>query len=134
MLQPIPDNIQAESQDKIAKVLVTLLAVEDEFDRQKEHVWIVGFNTRMVIKYVDLVSLGTLDTSLVHPREVFRNAIHHGVAAIIMGHNHPSGDLTPSHQDLLVTDRIKKAGEILGIQVHDHLIVNEAGKFYSILH
>lgn len=70
------------------------------------------------------ITVGTLDSSLVHPREVFRPAILLNGASIIVAHNHPSGELTPSPEDRSVCDRLKKAGEILGIQVLDSIIVN----------
>ena len=72
------------------------------------------------------VTVGTLGASLVHPREVFRSAIILNAAAIIIAHNHPSGDLTPSRQDRDNYDRLKRAGEIVGIQVLDSVIVSDS--------
>jgi DNA repair protein RadC len=69
------------------------------------------------------ITVGTLDASLVHPREVFRAAIRDAASSILLLHNHPSGDPTPSRQDREVTDRLKRSGEVLGIQVIDHIIV-----------
>lgn len=70
-----------------------------------------------------IVTVGTLDASLVHPREVFKPAIAASAASILLVHNHPSGDPTPSRQDRDVTQSLKKCGEILGIQVIDHIIL-----------
>lgn len=75
----------------------------------------------------ELVSQGTLTASLVHPREVFRPALRASAAALILVHNHPSGDPTPSAEDRAVTSRLARAGEILGIRVLDHVIVAERG-------
>ena len=75
----------------------------------------------------ELVSVGTLDTSLVHPREVFEPAIQHIASHIILAHNHPSGGLEPSEQDLVVTRRLAEAGRILGIEILDHVIVTTDG-------
>ena len=72
------------------------------------------------------VTTGTLDASLVHPREFFRPAIIHNAASIMMAHNHPSGDCTPSKEDWTVYKRLKAAGEILGIDVIDSIIVGES--------
>ena len=72
-----------------------------------------------------LVTRGTLDASLVHPREVFRPAINDAAASIILVHNHPSGDPTASAEDRAVTSQLKRAGEIVGIEVLDHVIVGE---------
>src|SRR5262245_14204136 len=75
----------------------------------------------------EMVSLGTLTASLVHPREVFRPALRASAAALILVHNHPSGDPTPSSEDRVVTERLVRAGEILGVRVLDHVVVAERG-------
>lgn len=71
------------------------------------------------------IAVGTLDAALVHPREVFRAAIILNASSLIIAHNHPSGDLTPSRQDCDVYERLKRAGELLGIQVLDSVIVSD---------
>lgn len=76
---------------------------------------------------LEVVSQGTLTASLVHPREVFRPALREPAAALVLVHNHPSGDPTPSPEDREVTQRLARAGEILGVQVLDHVIVAERG-------
>jgi DNA repair protein RadC len=75
----------------------------------------------------EMVSQGTLTASLVHPREVFRPALRASAAAVILVHNHPSGDPAPSAEDRVVTERLARAGEILGIRVLDHLVIAERG-------
>ncbi len=82
-----------------------------------------------VIKIVD-VSVGSLNSSIVHPREVFSEAIKYGSNSIIFVHNHPSGDPTPSTEDIQTTQRLENAGNILGIKVLDHIIVGD-GRFVS---
>lgn len=116
-----------------AGVFRAILATDSEIDQDKEHFWIIGVNAKNAIKFIDLVSLGTLTASLIAPREVFRLAVNRGVASIICGHNHPSGDPTPSRDDIAVTERLKKAGEILGIQVLDHVIIGNAGGPFASL-
>jgi DNA repair protein RadC len=74
-----------------------------------------------------LVTRGTLTASLVHPREVFRSAVREAAAALVLVHNHPSGDPSPSREDREVTERLSRAGEILGVRVVDHVIVAERG-------
>ncbi len=76
------------------------------------------------------VSQGTLNASLVHPREVFRSAVREAAAALVLVHNHPSGDPTPSREDLEITDRLVEAGGVLGIRVLDHVVIAD-GRFYS---
>jgi DNA repair protein RadC len=88
---------------------------------------ILILNTKNKIVAVHEVSRGTLDTSMVHPREVFKPAVLHNAAAIICFHNHPSGDPTPSEIDIKTTKRLSEAGEILGIQILDHIIVGDEG-------
>ena len=116
----------------VAKVLSSILEMESKVDRDKEHFWIIGLNAMNVIKFIDLVSLGTLTSSLVHPREVFRVAVSRGgIAGIIAVHNHPSGDPAPSREDIGVTERLKKAGDILGVQVLDHVVIGDGETFVS---
>ena len=78
------------------------------------------------------VSVGCLTASLVHPREVFKPAILSGSAALVIAHNHPSGDPEPSAEDLALTRRLAAAGSVLGIEVLDHLVIGEAGRFVSL--
>ena len=104
-------------------VLSKVLNSENEVDRMKEHFWVIGLSTRNAIQYIDLVSLGTLNASLVHPREVFRFSILKAVSSIILSHNHPSGDSEPSEEDLRITKRLVEAGKIIGIEVLDHLVI-----------
>ncbi len=78
------------------------------------------------------VSVGCLTSSLVHPREVFKPAILAGSAALLLAHNHPSGDPEPSADDIALTRRLIAAGQLLGIEVLDHLILGEAGRFVSL--
>ncbi|MBI3925804.1 MAG: DNA repair protein RadC [Armatimonadetes bacterium] len=77
------------------------------------------------------ISIGTLTASLVHPREVFRPALECSAASLVVAHNHPSGDSTPSREDLSLTRRLKRAGDILGIELLDHLIIGR-GEFVSL--
>ena len=79
-----------------------------------------------------IVTSGILNRTLVHPREIFREAIRKNAAAIIAGHNHPSGTVEPSAEDRLITKRLKEAGEIIGIQLVDHIIISKQG-YYSFL-
>ena len=104
-----------------------LLLAEDKIDQDKEHFWVFHLDNRNRIKLIDLVSLGILNSSIVHPRETFRRAVIEGSAQIIIAHNHPSGEATPSEDDLTVTKRLVKAGEILGIELIDHLIITLTG-------
>jgi DNA repair protein RadC len=96
-------------------------------DAAQEHFYVLLLDGRHRVLGDELVSLGTLTASLVHPREVFRPALRAGAAALILVHNHPSGDPEPSPEDRVVTKRLSRAGELLGIPVLDHVIVAERG-------
>jgi DNA repair protein RadC len=90
-----------------------------------ENFCVIHLNTRRRVTGWQVMSTGTLDTILVHPREVFRSAVIGGAAAIILLHNHPSGDPTPSEADVKVTRDLIRAGQIIKIEVLDHLIVGD---------
>jgi DNA repair protein RadC len=93
--------------------------------RGVEHFGVILLDTKHRVLRVTLLSVGTLDTSIVHPREVFREATRGGAAAIVVFHNHPSGDPTPSEDDVALTWRLVRAGELMGITVLDHVILAE---------
>ncbi len=124
------ENVRRRLSDPkaVAEVFREILAAEDELDRDKEHFWGVGLDRKNGIKYIDLVSLGTLGHTVVHPRETFRPAIRMGgINAILCAHNHPSNDTTPSGEDIRLTEILKKAGEVVGIELLDHVIVGANG-------
>ncbi|MDE2490718.1 MAG: DNA repair protein RadC, partial [Elusimicrobia bacterium] len=96
---------------------------------RKEHFAILCLNARRQLVHQEVVSIGTLSASLVHPREVFAPAITHAAAAVVAAHNHPSGDPTPSAEDRDATRRLQRAGELLGIPLADHVVVSATGFF-----
>jgi len=102
--------------------IATLLREENRA-YEVEHFQVVLLNTRRKLIRVDQVSQGTLDTILVHAREVFRSAISASASAIVLAHNHPSGDPTPSEADIKVTRDLIRAGQVLKIEVLDHVIL-----------
>jgi DNA repair protein RadC len=108
---------------------VGLLA--DIKDRRKEHFVAIFLNARNQIICREEVSIGSLNASLVHPREVFMPAVGSAAASVILAHNHPSGDVTPSREDIELTRRMVQAGEIMGIEVLDHIIIG-AERFLSM--
>jgi DNA repair protein RadC len=101
-----------------------------EADRE---LFVIAFLTiRYRVLGLHTVSVGCLSSSLVHPREVFKPAILAGSSAVLLAHNHPSGDPEPSAEDLALTRRLAAAGTILGIEVLDHLVLGEEGRFVSL--
>jgi len=110
----------------IFEILSSILKKEDKIDQDKEHFWVFHLDVRNRIKVLEIISLGLLNASLVHPREVFTRAVAERAAQIIIAHNHPSGDPTPSEDDIVLTKRLAKAGEILGIEIIDHIIITQS--------
>jgi DNA repair protein RadC len=121
------DQFQAKKNSLIS------LTTPDEVYRQikerlindnKEHFFVISLDSRNRIIGIDPISTGTLTASLVHPRETFESAIKRHAAQIIVAHNHPSGSLEPSEDDIKITKRLIEAGKIMGIEVLDHLIIS----------
>jgi DNA repair protein RadC len=99
--------------------------VADMRNLSKEHLRGIYLNSHYKVIHDEVISIGTLDSSLVHPREVFKPALEYSAAAVILVHNHPSGIATPNQADILVTKQITEAGKILGIDLIDHVIVTK---------
>jgi len=106
------------------------LVMEEMRHYQREHFRILLLDTKNKVLGLEEISIGSLNTSLVHPREVFRPAIRKACASVILLHNHPSGDPEPSREDLEVTRRLCEGGRLLGIEVLDHLVIGD-GRFVS---
>ena len=103
--------------------------IGDDLDREVFGILLV--NTRNRVTAMHIVSVGTLSGAFVHPREVFKAAILGNAAAIILFHNHPSGDPDPSREDRELTRRLIDAGRILGIDVLDHVVLGDEGRYFS---
>ncbi|MBC3898514.1 DNA repair protein RadC [Acetobacterium malicum] len=101
-------------------------------DLDREQVIVCCLDNKNQPVSINVVSVGTLNSSLVHPREVFKTAILSNAASIILFHNHPSGDPEPSQEDINITTRIKDAGGILGIELLDHIIIGSNDTFLSL--
>jgi DNA repair protein RadC len=114
------------SPEDVARLLMPELR-----DETKEHFKSVLLDVKNRVLRVLTVSVGTLDSSLVHPREVFKEAITASAAGVIVAHNHPSGDPTPSAEDRAITKRLVEAGRILGVELLDHLVIGD-GRWISM--
>ena len=118
-------------QDKQAALILSPREVWEQLKdirtNKKEHFVVVFLNTQNQEIVRETVSVGTLNASLIHPREVFEPAVKHLAAHVILAHNHPSGSLDPSEEDLSVTKRLVDSGRLLGIEVLDHIIVTASG-------
>lgn len=112
---------QMDSSANVAKILHEYLDGSD-----REHFVVLLLNCKNKVIGINTVSTGSLTSSLAHPREVFKAAILGNAAAVILGHNHPSGDPTPSSDDVNLTKRLCECGELLGIKVLDHIVLGES--------
>lgn len=111
--------------------MVRLLQELGQVPQSREAFCVLALDGRHNLIGVQVVSVGTLTTSLVHPREVFKFAIVSGAAAVVVVHNHPSGDSTPSKQDREVTRRLVECGKLIGIPLLDHVVVGDPGDVHS---
>ena len=91
----------------------------------REHFWALALNTKNQLLKIIEVSIGSLNASIVHPRELFKEAVRISAASVVVVHNHPSGDPTPSGADIQLTRRLVKAGDVLGIEVLDHVVIGD---------
>ncbi len=107
-----------EGPEDVARYASPLLRFE-----QKEHFLVMLLDVRNRVLAMPTISIGSLTASVAHPREIFREAIRHSAANMILIHNHPSGDPTPSREDVQITKQMMKAGELMGIPVLDHVII-----------
>lgn len=100
----------------------------------RENMVVIMLNTKYKVIGINTAHIGSLDSTIIHPREIFKPAILSNAAAIVIAHNHPSGDAIPSRQDVEVTEKIKDAGEMIGIELLDHIIIGnkDTMDFYSM--
>ena len=117
---------QIRNAEGAAATLAAYLAEED-----REHFVVLLLNSKNRLIGINTVSIGSLTSSLAHPREVFKPAILANAAAIIVAHNHPSGEPTPSQEDIEITKRLHAAAELLGIRLLDHIVLGDNGRWYS---
>ena len=117
--------IAAESPDTMCQSADIARRLEQWSAKPKEHFMSVMLNTRNQVLAVEVVAVGTLSQCLTHPREVFRSAIALNAASVVVAHNHPSGNTEPSQNDIELTKRLVNAGEVIGIEVLDHLILSD---------
>jgi DNA repair protein RadC len=114
---------------KIAGAADVLRLLADIAARQQEHFVCISLNGAHEVIEKRIVTVGLLDKSQVHPREVFADVLTDRAAAVILAHNHPSGDLKPSNSDLKIHEQLSEAGKILGIRILDHIIITKKGYF-----
>ena len=118
------EKIKILNSDDVYGVMQKILLREEKIDQNREHFWVIGLENNNRILFIELISLGTVNASLVEPMEVFSLALQKRAVKIMLCHNHPSGDLQPSIADKDVTDRLIQVGLIVKTPVIDHLIIS----------
>jgi DNA repair protein RadC len=118
-------KIKLLNSSDIYHIMQQVLLRENKIDRNKEHFWTIGLDLSNRVLYVELISLGTSRSVQVEPMQVYRVAILKGAVKIVLIHNHPSTELQASKADIDLTDRLIQVGNIIGIEVTDHLIISE---------
>ena len=124
---PLGPRPQITTGSDVATLIAPLLAA-----KVVEHFGVLSLDTKRRVIGWDVVSIGTLDATLVHPREVYLTAVLHQASAIVVAHNHPSGDPEPSDDDIQIAGRLKRCGELLGIALLDALVIGDGGRFCSL--
>lgn len=119
------EKIRIVNSEDIYGVMQRILLRENKIERNKEHFWIIGLAQNGRILYIELISIGTINSAPADPMEVFSIALQKRTVKIILVHNHPSGNIKPSEEDKDITDRLIQVGNIINIKVLDHLIITE---------
>jgi DNA repair protein RadC len=123
-------NVRLANSQEAQALIQNLILTKGQPDREQFVVALLNAKNEMI--GLNIVSVGALSSAPVHPREVLKPAILANAAAMILAHNHPSNDLEPSPDDIAITNKIIRAAEIIGIQVHEHLIINmDDDRYYS---
>jgi len=125
-------KVKVTASHEVYKIMQDILLRENKLRRKQEYFWTIGLSTANRIEYIELVALGKINTVSVRPVELFSFAVQKRCDKLIMVHNHPSGQLTVSESDKDLTERIKKAGDIMEIAIIDHLIITETD-YYSFM-
>ena len=124
---PYGREANIDSPEKVVNMVRRILK-----DADREHLLVISVDTKSKPVCLEIVGIGSLSVLYVEAREIFKHAILSNASGIIMVHNHPSGDVTPSPDDFKITKRIKKAGDLLGINLLDHIIVGDEEDFFSL--
>jgi len=130
LLLMVKEEAQKQKVNRITSACDVFTLLNEYSNKEKEYFLLITLDGGSKVIQTRVIHIGTLNQSLVHPREVFYSAIKDKAAAIIIAHNHPSGQLFPSRADKQVTTRLKEAGKLIGIDIVDHIILTSEG-YYS---
>jgi DNA repair protein RadC len=130
LLLMVKEEAHRQTIDRITSAQNVYTLLHEYSTKEKEHFLLITLDGASKIIKKRVIHIGTLNQSLVHPREIFKPAITDGSAGIIIAHNHPSGTLSASRSDIQITDRLKEVAKLVGIELLDHVIISEQG-YYS---
>lgn len=130
LLSMVREKAQSYNVNRITSASDVYIALAEYSCKNQEHFMLITLDGASKVIEKRVIFIGTLNQSLVHPREIFRPAILDNAAGIIIAHNHPSGTLEPSHADIQVTTRLKEVAKLIGIELLDHVIISKNG-YYS---
>lgn len=130
---PKDENIRIANTEDIARIMCKILLRQNRLRRKKEYFWTVGLSNSNDIEYIELIAVGTLNKVILDPVDIFNFAVAKKCKKLILVHNHPSGDLTPSVEDVNLTKTIILGANTLKIKLLDHIIISETGAHNSII-
>jgi len=128
---PKDEDIHIANSKDIARIMRKILLRQNRLHRKKEYFWAIGLSNANDIEYIELIAIGTLNSVNVDPVDIFSFAVSKKCKKLILCHNHPSGNMTPSKNDLMLTYKLMQGGKLLNIKVLDHIIICESKKYYS---
>lgn len=126
-LYHIPQNVQSPEMG-----FATIMGIMNLEQEAQEVFGVLAMNTKYKVIGFDIIHRGDLNSSIIHPREIFKALLLRSAASFICFHNHPSGDPAPSREDIEVTHRLEEVGKLMGIQLMDHIITGDEGRFTSL--
>jgi len=129
---PKDEDIHIANSDDIARIMRRVLLRQNRLHRKKEYFWTIGLSTNNDIEYIELLTIGVLNQNNLDPVEVFNFAVSKKCKKIIICHNHPSGNMSPSIADIKLTNKIKQGAKVLNIELLDHIIICEEEEYYSM--
>ncbi|GAA3515319.1 hypothetical protein GCM10022393_31630 [Aquimarina addita] len=129
---PKDENVRIANSEDIARIMRKILLRQNRLHRKKEYFWTIGLSTTNDIEYIELLTIGTLNQNSLDPVEVFNFAVSKKCKKLILCHNHPSGDVTPSKSDKMLTEKIHKGAVTLNINLLDHIIICDSEEYYSM--
>jgi len=127
---PKDEDLRISDADDIYRIMQKILLRQNKYRRKKEYFWTIGLSIKNDIEFIELISIGNINRTIVDPVEIFSIPVQKKCRRVILCHNHPSGEVSPSDTDIEVTKNLIEAGKIIKIEILDHLIISDTD-YYS---